>query len=227
MSKVRSLLLGTALAVGAFAAAPANATVLYDNFAYEAGVTYNIGAGGGDSPVSQSFSTGAAEALALSNVGLDLDRAVGSSTQGSFVVTLNSGLGTGGVDGPGGILATLGTFNDSVITPGGTLLNVWGQGYMLAANTRYWIEILDTNASGNKALDTAAVWNYAADASGTGAAAEFYTNNGTTYPSASSGNNPLVMTVETPEPVSLAILGVGLAGLGYARSRRKHVAAKV
>ena len=214
MSLARTLVTGGFLAATAFCALPAQAAVLFDNLSNVAG-NYAIGAHGGDAPLAQSFSVGSPDNFQLSNVAVSLVASASPGT-GSFVVTLNSDAS----GAPGSLLLVLGTVFDVDATP---LMNFWGQGYALSTG-RYWIEVTDTNPGGGSSLnDSTTAWNLASDEAGVGVPGEYYlTSAGVQI---NDGNNPLVMSVETPEPVSIALLGVGIAGLGWARARRKRAAA--
>jgi hypothetical protein len=82
-----------------------------------------------------------------------------------------------------------------------------------ASDGMYWVALDATNSS--------VEWSYNADASGLGTANQFsfsdandqYSDDGST------GLGAFAMIVDAPEPATLALLGGGLAGLGYIRRR--------
>jgi hypothetical protein len=232
MTFSRSLGIGIFLAGTAFNAAQA-ATILYGNLGnpYGGSFPYNYIAPlsspfDGDGPLGQAFTTGSSSDLALSDVKIVVE-ASGTPTTGSFVVTLNAA-GMGGAPILGTSLLTLGTVFDASLYAGANTLDFWGQGYLLDPGTVYWIVATDllTGPVTMAPIDSESIaaWDVANDGTGTGVSS---TNNyvGGNTNLVSGSNKPLLMSVEAPEPVSLAILGVGLAGLGYARSRRKQAVA--
>ena len=217
MTITRTLAIGALLAL--IASTPAHATVVLFDDTMNAGTqTFGVA---GDGPLSQSFSTGSI-ALGLERISLEIS-AIHPSDGGSFIVTLNAD-DNGRV---GSQLALLGTILDSSLTERPALYSLAGIGQLghgttLSAHTQYWVSLVpETLTTSGQILATNVI-------SGVGVI-------GSTVSTGDSGANvvdgdmylPLIMRVEAPEPMSLALLGVGLAGLGWVRNRRKQATPKV
>ena len=188
------------------------ADVVYDNISASTGAVSAGDAGvstTGSGPLGDSFSTDSSPSTLT-----DVQVLVSADTPtdgGAFTVSLLSDSSTS----PGTTIATLGTIQDSALTtsPTETTVDVPVTSTIdLAPNTRYWIELGGATTSGNWSYDVANV--------GVGVASEF-----NFYAGGVSANNsftPYQMTVTTtpvPEPTTLGLAGLCVAGLALRRRR--------
>jgi hypothetical protein len=101
---------------------------------------------------------------------------------------------------------------------GATLVSLAVSPAITSPNNEYWVGLVPGSGS-------SADWYFGSANDGLGVAGQsnFFANTGggsTTQTNASLvGGGPYDLIVSTPEPASLSILGVGLAGIGYFRRR--------
>ncbi len=212
-SRYTSIVAGIGLCV---AVAQADAAVIYDNLSASSSGADGVSAEIGFGSLYDSFSTG------TSGFGLNQIQVLlgGNPDAGALQVSLLSDNNIA----PGLFLANIGTVSDSQLS---STLAVFtftlSAPILLAANTRYWVELSD-----NASTPTSAVWSWSFDTSGVGVAGEYFANS--CCISANPGNGPYQMSVSgsVPEPSTWAMMLIGFAGIGVAAYRRsKRASAKI
>ena len=225
------------LALLAGAASSARAEVLFDNIANGQGLganVANLGAGldaNGDGYLAQSFSTGSGQVM-LADIVLSLfwNNDPGSFpsgvAQGSFVVELFKDAGgntppTPGVDAP---VLTLGVVNDNDL-PGG-VSTFDGHNTILQPMTRYWVVVSDPYTGTDPYRASIVQWEQGNDETGTGVSGEYAFSDGgpPTLVNSQGLASPFVMTVDMPEPSSLALTAIALSAIGFGYHRRRRTA---
>ena len=176
-----------------------------------------------DGPASDSFSTGSGVSI-LTDIKMMLSGFSGAPVGAQFTVSLLSDSSSN----PGSLLVTLGTFSDSTLATTASVYDISVANYVLAANTRYWVELNIAPASPSSNV----AWDYATDAKGVGVSGEYwayYPLGVLTVTANSDTNGPFQMEVTTsdsspvPEPGTLCQT-LSAIGIGIIASARRRMA---
>ena len=221
--KYRLLAIGAAVLLSAHAA---NATTYFESIAGVASVGVD-GVNDGMTVAASSFTAGTPD---FSVINLALSAGT-PGDGGSLLVYLVPDNGAGGLNGIAGLpeLTTDGTGNflhfnnaellgsilDSSLSNSLSVVSINVASTITTNNKEYWVALVWNGGSSGE-------WSYEANATGIGTTGQNYDNTYGILSPASDTTGAYQMSVTTPEPATLAILGGGLAGLGYVRRRKPN-----
>jgi hypothetical protein len=241
---------GIAIGLAAFlAAGSASAATIYDTIsgytstgAFKLGAVTPPGNNLTHDPMGDEFTVSPGTTPITSvTVGLADSLASGSTNDGGSVLVYLVG-DTSGLPASTGLALSaptlIGTISDGSLVSGGgiTKVTLAPASPLALAPGNYWLELTsgaDPNNGGTNSHQTTAAWGYFATSSligptvGSissfviGSTPPFQTSNG---PNLDAGfQNVFEAQVNTPEPGGLALLGAGIAALGFARRRRATI----
>lgn len=222
----------------------AQAAVIYDNLSFPTTFADSVRAvnptngASSDGPLADSFSTGN-YSLTLTDIKVNVLRETrADGVAGAYTVV---GLFSDSNTSPGTLLATLGTINDTDIARTATVVDLpQTLGTYLAPNTRYWIKLFTTtnsrlgwSAAGGDG--SGSTYGTAPDQFGLGGLGEYFYAGGAialgygtdVFETGPAPYYPYLLRISgnIPEPATMAVLGIGMLGLGLVRRRRPSVPA--
>jgi hypothetical protein len=248
--KLKLALACALIVAGAFGSAPSNAATLYDNIS-PSPVSFPdpTGSDGSDAvagpfgigPLYNSFSTGSASSYSLSQITLMLSGDPTSNSLFSIGIYNNDpsapaasppGNAPAGVGPAASPFFSTGPLADNSIgllglgvptTPAGaTPVTLAFSPQTLAGSTRYWIGLSSVDG-------TSVNWVWTVDASGTGVAGEYFSNQNSTFAAADGGPYQMLIQADAvsnvPLPATLPMFAAGLGVVGLLARRRNRMLA--